>query len=121
MKRRIMLTAAALALLAGAASAQSITDPNLTSICLDPAGHAVPVTCRSHSASRVNQREDICQCLHGGDQVEVSFCPRGVKPPVEDIAFEKARRALVSHGSLVGASYQGRPVCVESRSRLGGY
>ena len=120
MNIRLILTAAALALLSGAASAQSVSNPNLTSICLDPAGHTLPVTCRSSNASRVNQREDICQCLHGGEQVEVAFCPRGVKPPVEDVAFAKARHALVSKGSLVGATYQGRPVCVESRNRLGG-
>jgi len=121
MNTRIMLSAAALALgLAGAASAQSISDPNVTSICLDPGGHTVPVTCRSSNASRVNQREDICQCLHGGEQVEVAFCPRGVKPPAENIAYEKARYAMVHKGSLLGATYQGRPVCVESRSRLGG-
>lgn len=118
--KRPHLLAAAIALLGGAAAAQSISDPSLTSICLDPAGHSVPVTCRTQNASRVNQREDICQCLHGGDQVEVAFCPRGVKPPVEDVAYEKARRALVRKGSLVGATYKGRPVCVESRSRPGG-
>lgn len=124
MNTRIILNrlalAASAAVLAGVAQAQSIANPHLTSICLDPAGRTVPVTCRSTNASRVNQREDICQCLHGGDQVEVSICPSGVKPPAEDVRFEKARRGLVQKGSLVGATYQGRPVCVESRARLGG-
>ena len=120
MKRTLMILGAATALLSGSALAQSIADPTVTSICLDPSGHTLPVTCRSHDASRINQREDICQCLHGGDQVTVSFCPRGVKPPAEDVAFEHARRAAVVKGSLVGATWQGRPMCVERRNNLGG-
>lgn len=122
MKTSIVLSAAAAALLlGGAASAQSVKDPSLTSICLDPGGRTLPVTCRSHDASRVNPREDICQCLHGGEQVEVSFCPAGVTPPAENAKFATARRAAVKHGSLVGATYLGRPICVQSRKQLGGY
>jgi len=120
MLRTLMILGAATALMSGSALAQSVADPNLTSICLDPGGQTRPVTCRSQNASRINQREDICQCLHGGDQVTVPFCPRGVKPPVESAAFEHARRSAVVNGSLVGASYQGRPICVESRAHLGG-
>ncbi|HEV2531045.1 hypothetical protein [Phenylobacterium sp.] len=120
MLRTLMILGAAAALMSGPATAQSIADPSVTSICLDPTGHTVPVTCRSHDASRIAQREDICQCLHGGDQVTVPFCPRGVKPPAEDVAFEHARRSAVVKGSLVGATYAGRPICVESRSNLGG-
>jgi hypothetical protein len=120
MLRTLMILGAATALMSGPVLAQSVADPGITSICLDPGGHTLPVTCRSHDASRINQREDICQCLNGGDQVTVPFCPRGVKPPAEDVAFEHARRAAVVKGSLVGATYQGRPMCVESRAHLGG-
>ena len=112
---------AAAAMLGGVALAQSISDPSVTSICLDPSGRTQPVTCRSANASRIAQREDICQCLHGGDQVTVSFCPSGVKAPPESAAFEKARRGAVVKGSLVGATVQGRPICVASRNNLGGY
>ena len=93
MLRTLMILGAATALMSGSALAQSVADPNLTSICLDPGGQTRPVTCRSQNASRINQREDICQCLHGGDQVTVPFCPRGVKPPAESAAFEHARRS----------------------------
>jgi hypothetical protein len=120
MLRTLMILGAAAALMSGPALAQSVADPGVTSICLDPGGQTRPVTCRSQNASRINQREDICQCLHGGDQVTVPFCPRGVKPPAESAAFEHARRSAVVNGSLVGASYQGRPICVESRGHLSG-
>jgi hypothetical protein len=117
MTRTIIILGAAAALLGGSALAQSLTDPSVTTICLDPAGRTIPVTCRSQNASRINQREDICQCLRGGDQVTVSICPSGVTPPAESAALEKARRQAVVKGSLVGASWRGRPICVAPRNR----
>ncbi|MDB5495692.1 MAG: hypothetical protein JWP86_3029 [Phenylobacterium sp.] len=120
MTRTIIILGAAAALLSGSAVAQSVSDPTVTSICLDPSGRTIPVTCHSMDASRINQREDICQCLRGGDQITVSFCPPGVTPPAESAAFEAGRRKAVVKGSLVGASWQGRPICVAPRNHLGG-
>jgi len=113
----LILGLAAAAALAGAVRAQPEAT---TTICLNPGGQARPVTCRSHDASRINQQDDICQCLHGGQEVTVAICPAGVKAPPESAAFERARYAAVSKGSLVGASWQGRPICVAPRNRLGG-
>jgi hypothetical protein len=52
----------------------------------------------------------------GGVRVTTPVCPRGVSPPAESAAYEKARLAAVSQGSLVGAMYQGKPMCVPARN-----
>lgn len=112
-----MLLGAVLSLAAGAAAAQSLADnpPKVTTVCLDVAGKSLPATCRAH-ASRLDAREDICLCPAGGDRVTISVCPAGVKAPGESAAYEKARLAAVNKGSLVGAMYQGKPMCVAARN-----
>jgi hypothetical protein len=110
MKASIVLAAAA-AFVSGAALAQP-PGPPTTTICLDVAGQKQPVTCRSQSASRINRAEDICQCLKEGQPVTVAICPAGVTPPPESAAYARERYAAVRHGSLVGATWRGRPICV---------
>ena len=39
----------------------------------------------------------------------------GVKPPAENRAYEKARKAASRDGSLIGDLYQGQPMCVAGR------
>jgi hypothetical protein len=41
-----------------------------------------------------------------------------VRAPAESAAYERARRAAVQRGSLVGATYQGKPMCVAARNAL---
>jgi hypothetical protein len=104
------------ATLAGtAAYAQPVNEnpPTWTIMCLDVSGRALPSVCRV-PGSRLDPREDICVCPQG-QRVEVSICPTGVDAPAESLALMKARRAQLHRGSLVGASYQGRPMCVEPR------
>jgi hypothetical protein len=120
MKAMTFALAAAAALLGGASYAQSVLNPSITTLCLDVSGRQMPVTCRSGEASRVQQREDICQCLHGGQEVTVSVCPAGVKPPGESAVYERERYAAVQKGSLVGAMWRGRPICVAPRDALTG-
>jgi hypothetical protein len=112
--KAIIALAAAAALLGGTAFAQPGDNGpgGATTICLDVAGHQRPVTCHSGEASRIHQQEDICQCLKGGQEIKVSVCPSGVKPPTESAAYERERYAAVQHGSLVGANLRGRPICV---------
>jgi hypothetical protein len=117
MKIAILSAAAALALCAGSAGAQSF-DGKTTILCLDVGGKALPPTCHSQ-ASRLDKREDICTCPMGGDRVTVPVCPAGVKPPAESAAYEKARHAAVSKGSLAGATYEGKPMCVSGRNTPG--
>jgi hypothetical protein len=106
---------ATLALLGVLAAGPALGKPSVnttTSICLDPAGHTLPVTCRT-KASRVEHEEYICQCLRGGEQITIPVCPEGVRPPAESAAYERARRAAVQRGSLVGTTYQGQPICAD--------
>lgn len=117
MKIAILSAAAVLALCAGSAGAQSF-DGKTTILCLDVSGKSLPATCQSQ-ASRLEKREDICTCPLGGDRVTTPVCPEGVKPPAESAAYEKARHAAVSKGSLVGATYEGKPMCVIGRNRPG--
>ena len=109
--------AAALALCAGSAAAQSF-DGKTSILCLDVSGKSLPATCRSQ-ASRLNKVEDICTCPMGGDRVTVPVCAEGVKPPAESAAYEKARHAAVTKGSLVGQTFEGKPMCVIGRNRQG--
>ncbi|THD78578.1 MAG: hypothetical protein E7812_11350 [Phenylobacterium sp.] len=118
MKATIALAAAA-ALLGGAAIAQP-QGPRQTTVCLDVAGHQRPVTCRIGEASRIAQREDICQCLAGGQPITIAVCPSGVRPPGESAAYERGRYAAVQGGSLIGANWRGAPICVATRSLAGG-
>ncbi|HEY0436624.1 MAG TPA: hypothetical protein VGC92_08295 [Phenylobacterium sp.] len=114
-----IVAGAVLSLAAGAAAAQSLADnpPKTRTICLDVAGKNLPAQCRA-SGSRLDAREDICLCGAGGEMVTAPVCPPHVRPPAESAAYERARRAAVSHGSLVGATYQGQPMCVAPRNAM---
>ncbi len=122
MKTSSVMLGLAAALLAGAALAQPVgpNPPTSTVICLDPGGLLRPAICRNQQASRLDQREDICLCPGATDRVAVSICPKGVAAPPESAAYETARKAAVQHGSLIGATYQGRPICVAQRQPTGG-
>jgi hypothetical protein len=120
-RRRVMkistfIAGAALSLAAGLASAQPITagPPKTTIVCLDVAGRSLPVTCRA-PASRIDPHEDICQCNNLGVKTVISICPAGVSPPPDSADYENARRLAAKNGSLVGATYKGRPMCVLPR------
>ncbi|MFL5294802.1 MAG: hypothetical protein ACJ798_00330 [Phenylobacterium sp.] len=104
---------------AGAAGAQSLADnpPKVTTLCIDVTGRSLPATCRV-PGSRLDSREDICLCGPGAQQVTASVCPAGVKPPAESAAFERARRAAIHGSSLVGATFNGQPMCVQARNQL---
>jgi len=106
----------AVSLAAGAAAAQPAAEnpPSTAVICVDVSGRTLPVTCHAQ-ASRTDQRYDICQCFAGGQPVTVSVCPAGVSPPGESAAYERARRDAIRGGSIVGATFQGRPMCVAPR------
>lgn len=117
MIRTALIAAAALVASAGAALAQaplSQNPPTQTIICLDVGGQTLPVSCKV-PASRLDKREDFCTC-RTGTQVDISICPEGVKPPAENRAYEKARKAAVKKGSLIGATYEGQPMCVTGRN-----
>jgi hypothetical protein len=109
----------AAALLAGSAQAQLSRDsnpPTLTDICLDVNGGRLPVICDVPS-SRLDRSEIFCRCPRGM-KTDAPVCRPGEEPPGESLAFEKARRVAARDGSLVGDSYEGRPMCERPRDRL---
>jgi hypothetical protein len=116
--KAVIALAAAMAL-AGAAAARPIEHPT-TTVCLDVGGRVRPATCQYQSASRLDKREDICQCLHGGQPIIVDVCPAGVRPPPESAAYERERYAAIQKGSLSGQSWRGRPICVSPHEYVGG-
>ena len=118
MKIAILTLAAALSLCVGAAGAQSL-DGAMSIVCLEVGGQSVPPTCQVPS-SRLDNREDICTCPMGGRRVRIPVCPKGISPPPESAAYEKARHAAIRRGSLAGAMYLGKPMCVAPRDALSG-
>jgi hypothetical protein len=70
--------------------------------------------CRAQP-SRLARREDVCLCPHGR-RVEASICPPGTAPPPESLAVARARiQILHRQSSLVGATFEGRPLCLAPR------
>jgi hypothetical protein len=112
---RILIIAAGAFALAAPATAQSLGNPPTdTVLCLDVSGRSLPPVCKV-PASRLDLREDICIC-RDGLRVTAPICPPGVKPPAENVAYEKARRLAARDGSLVGDLYQGQPMCAAPRT-----
>ena len=111
-----LIAAALAAAAAAAASAQPLgpNPPTTATVCVDVSGALRPPVCKG-PASRLDLREDICLCQHGA-RVTAAVCPPGVAPPPESLAVERARRAYLAHASdLLGATWQGRPMCVPGR------
>src|SRR5579871_5515945 len=119
--RSLLLSATlAFGLASGVASAQSLADnpPKVRTVCIDVMGRSLAAHCRGQ-ASRLDAREDICLCPAGAEMASASVCPAGVHAPAESAALEKARREALNHGSsLVGAMYNGQPMCVPARNAL---
>lgn len=114
---RSLLVGAALALVAGAVQAAPPESDARTTVCVDVNGSLKAADCRGQP-SRLQTREDICLCSGGGNRVEASICPAGVSPPGESLAVAKARNDIVrAKGSLVGATFEGKPLCVAPPTR----
>ena len=120
MKGTLFAAVAALSLSAGLAYADSLVDnpPKSTTIFLDAGGQQKPVHCRAQ-ASRLDAREDICICPAATQTVTAPVCGPGEKPPAESALYERERLKAVSHGSIVGATWQGQRMCVAPRNRPG--
>ena len=117
---RVQILAACLALTAGAASAQPISEnpPTRTIQCIEVGGQSIPPTCRV-PGSRLDPREDICTCIEGGQRVDVAVCGKGEVPPPEGKALNIARRKGAKDGSLLGDTMEdGRKICVAPRAPL---
>jgi hypothetical protein len=122
MKLSILLAAAAAAGLTASAvaldAARAADGPKTQTICLDTGGHQRPATCHGYGGgSRLAQQDDVCTCPGAAQIVKAPTCGAGETPPAEGLAFEQARLKAINNGSLVGASYQGKPMCVNPSNR----
>ena len=106
-----------LATAGGVASAQPPREaaPARTIQCIEVDGRNVPAACLA-PASRIDGREYICTCPKGGQRVEVAVCGKGQAPPPESRALNEARAAAIKDGSLLGDTFEGRPICAVPRA-----
>jgi hypothetical protein len=116
MIRTLMIAAVALAASGSLAQAADMNanPPLKTQICLDVSGQTLPAVCHV-PASRLDKREDICQCPEGR-LVDVAVCERGQREPAGGIALDKVRRLAAKDGSLIGDQFNGKPICVAPRN-----
>lgn len=120
MIRMSMIAGLVLAGSAGAALAGPMSNPpSERTICIDVGGQSLPAVCKV-PPSRLDRREDFCLCGQGV-KVTAPVCGPGQKPPSENIAYEKARKAAARDGSLIGDLYRGRPMCVAARDPLSNF
>ena len=113
---RAILTGLALLAPAAAATAATTQADDTIAVCVDVNGALLASDCRAQ-ASRLDPRHDICSCPRGV-RTEASICPANVKPPPESPAVAHARREILrKQASLVGATFEGRALCVERRQR----
>jgi hypothetical protein len=110
---RAFIAAAALALAASAAAAQPATNrPGLAIVCVDVNGALRAPLCRQGLTTRIAPTEDSCVCTTGL-RVEASVCPPDVAAPPDSLEVNRARnQVLRNQSTLVGATWQGRPLCV---------
>jgi hypothetical protein len=95
--------------LALAQSAQS-RPPEDGMMCLSTNGQRSPSICRRGNAWGDS---DICTCRGGAMRYDAPICARGEKPPAESVALDRARAEAMKRGTLYGATFEGRRMCVE--------
>jgi hypothetical protein len=110
---RTLGLAAAFAALAGAAAGAPQTNrPDRALVCVDVNGALVAPLCRQGQATRIAPSDDSCTCSRGV-RVEAPVCPAGVAGPPDSLAVDRARlEYLRRRPSLLGATWEGRPLCV---------
>lgn len=117
MRLTILLASGIFALAAGAAGAAGVTPKSMT-ICLDSGGRQLAAQCHiANGGSRLDAREDVCTCPAASQMVKAPVCADGMAPPAESAAYEQARLKAVSHGSVMDATWQGKPMCVAPITR----
>jgi hypothetical protein len=114
MIRVSMIAAFALAASTAQAADMNSNPPTQSQVCLDVSGQSLPTVCRV-PASRLDRREDICQCPQGR-LVDIAVCATGQHPPPDGIALDKVRRLAAKDGSLIGDRFNGQPICVAPRN-----
>lgn len=111
MLKSILAAGLAAALLGGTGAAAGARDETI--VCLRHGERLAPVCNRTSSWGE----DDFCVCPSASIRTKASWCADGQKPPVESAALVRARRAAAEDGSLIGDTFEGRPMCVRRPPR----
>ena len=104
---------ASLALLAAScADKAAAPHQNLATACIDVSGSQEVVQCVRHGWSRFSADEGFCSCPTPAREVQATPCAPGERAPAENAEYRAALRAASRGGSLVGATFHGKPICV---------
>ena len=115
MKLSILLAAGALSLAGGAWAADA---PKTMTICLASGGQLRPATCQGYGGgSRLAAQDELCTCPGASRMVKAPTCGHDQTPPAESAAYEQARLKAIHNGSLEGATWRGKPMCVNPTTR----
>lgn len=122
MKLSIVLAAAAgaagLAATAILSPAVAADAPKTMTICLAGGGQLRPATCHGYGGgSRLASQDEICSCPGATQMVKAPTCEPGETPPAESAAYEQARLKAIANGSLEGATWEGKRMCVNPTHR----
>jgi hypothetical protein len=79
-------------------------------MCLASNGSRGVAVCRRGNAWGDS---DICTCRGSSLRIDAPICRPGEKPPAETVALDRARAEAMKRGTLYGATFEGRRMCVE--------
>ena len=111
MSRTLILGLAGAVMLTLAGSAGAQPQQAVREVCIGAGGRSELIAC-SADGGRIAATEHACQCPVSASKVVVPVCPEGVRPPVESLAYERARQEAARDGSLVGDTFHGAPMCI---------
>ncbi|NEX94105.1 hypothetical protein [Caulobacter sp. 17J65-9] len=111
MLKTVLAVGLAAAFMGGGAYAGS--RDSQTYVCLSN-GQRVGIVCDRGGMSGA---DDMCVCPGDSAKVKASWCGEGQTPPAESAALDRARKAAARDGSLIGDTFEGKPMCVKTQSR----
>lgn len=88
--------------------------PEDAAMCLSPTGASEPIACTRGSSFGPS---DICTCPGVATRVTAPICGKDETPPVENLAYMRARAEAARDGTLFGDSYNGQRMCVRLPKR----
>jgi hypothetical protein len=117
--RKLLITAAFI-VLAGCTSQAGTTLADSETVgdaCVDVSGQFEPAACDLKGPTVNGSSLGFCTCPATSRRIEASFCAKGSHPPVDNTEYNAAvREAIAKDSSLVGDTFQGKPMCIAPRS-----
>jgi len=115
---RILLASAALLLAAACTTSETgmgvAEMETVGNACVDTSGYMEPAICSVKVPSK--NAMGFCQCTSVAQKIDAPLCLGGDKQPTDTSDYRQAVLAAIrGDGSLVGDSYNGKPMCVPPR------